>query len=71
MHLFGFIIGIYHDARSPERQILSEYGCVVRLQPSKNDHSVSLLANTVTNLYRIIITFTFARILNLHSFLPE
>jgi len=22
MHLVGFIIGIYHDARSPERQIL-------------------------------------------------
>ena len=23
MHLVGFIIRIYHDARSPERQILS------------------------------------------------
>ena len=24
MHLVGFIIGIYHDVRSPERQILKD-----------------------------------------------
>ena len=37
MHLVGFIIRIYHDARSPERQISLFYTCAQETRADSND----------------------------------
>ena len=67
MHLVGFIIRIYHDAWSPERQVglkLRTEICsckVVRLADRKlpaTMHSVTLLTVTVKGLVSVLCWFT-------------
>ena len=58
VHLVGFIIRIYHDARSPERQILSTSSLVtfnISVPTSKATHCAS---NTKINHPVILIDIT-------------
>jgi len=48
MHLVGFIIRIFHDARSPERQIDSIF--FVQLRKQKNDIRSPILFTTILTL---------------------
>ena len=48
MHLVGFIIRIFHDARSPERQIDSIF--FVQLRKQKNDIRPPILFTTILTL---------------------
>jgi len=41
MHLFGFIIRIYHDARSPERHIDSNFCAVNKNKRTTSDQLLS------------------------------
>ena len=62
MHLVGFIIRIYHNARSPERQIRSQDSwfpdCVVltywpqQLTPEQELHSAMIFANQIAGTVR-------------------
>ena len=49
MHLVGFIIRIYHDARSPKRQII--YVSVICSW--YNSHNMVFLINSVSDCYVI------------------
>jgi len=47
VHLVGFIIRIYHDARSPKRQILQgQFACHCYLSPQTARHSNSISATS-------------------------
>ena len=50
MHLFGFIIRIYHDARSPERQFITMHGHL--------NVNLSRCAVTWTSIYHDAVTWT-------------
>jgi len=56
VHLVGFIIRIYHDARSPERQILLYIVCIYDTIQHKGDVSPEILKVTSlgTGCYGII-----------------
>jgi len=43
VHLVGFIIRIYHDALSPELQILEMYGCENKWLYVRPPHTISTL----------------------------
>jgi len=54
VHLVGFVIGICHDARSPERQKDSSL-CIVLLLPTSNISTLSKCL--VLFLYRMYETY--------------
>ena len=60
MHLVGFIIGIYHDARSPERQIFVYFIEIVTAGHSLHVSAVSELkiSNLPTRFIRTFVRFS-------------
>jgi len=42
LHLFGFIIRIHHDARSPERQIIISSNLICKLLDTKKKRLIIL-----------------------------
>jgi hypothetical protein len=56
VHLFGFIIRIYHDARSPERQITEITVCKSKLEDFYNVHREMVLNLGVTETAGVIDT---------------
>ena len=52
MHLVGFIIRIYHDARSPERQTIEQYSYFPKL-PELNKERSNTLPNNDRNMLTV------------------